>query len=207
MSSGRPTGAERSGGAPWGQGTAGNPGISCMSTTPAAPWAGGRAAPRAYAGQRGAYMVWSTRRERRAGQGLPSRAPTHTCQNRDFGPRQLAFPVPGGGGAGGTTWGAPRACAGQRGEDMVWKGRPAGGERGESGPGGRGPPSRVPARGCQSRDLGARGALHSPGARGLAARAGRTPDISVGQQGEARAFKGGPAGGGLPGGGAVLRRL
>ena len=32
---------------------------------------------------------------------------------------------------------------GQRGEDMVWKGRPAGGERGESGPGG----PCVPARG------------------------------------------------------------
>ena len=121
MSSGRPTGAERSGGAPWGQGTAGNPGISCMSTTPAAPWAGGRAAPRAYAGQRGAYMVWSTRRERRAGQGLPSRAPTHTCQNRDFGPRQLAFPVPGGGGLAARPGAHPGHVRGR--EGRIWCGR------------------------------------------------------------------------------------
>ena len=75
---------------------------------------------RLYAGQGEAYAVWNgparrprTRRERSTGQGVPSRAPTTGCQNRDFGPRHSAFARPGG--AGGKGRAHPTICGAERG--------------------------------------------------------------------------------------------
>ena len=92
---------------------------------------------RLYAGQRGAHTVWNgparrprTRRGRSTGQGLPSRAPTTGCQNRDFGPRQLCIRPPPGGWRQGR--GAPDYMQGREGRIRCGTGRCAEGERGGS---------------------------------------------------------------------------
>ena len=71
---------------------------------------------------------------------------------------------------------------GQAGGQHVWEGRPAGWERGGSPPRGRGPPSRVPTQAVGA-EISGRGACHSPGARGLAARASHTPGICGAERG------------------------
>ena len=124
LSSGRPTGAERSGGAPQGQGTAGNPGISCMSTTPAAPW-GWRAGrtPGTCGAERGACGVeHAAGALHRAGIAIP--CANHRLSNRDFGPRQLCIRPPPGGWRQGR--GAPDCMRGREGRTWCGTGRPAG---------------------------------------------------------------------------------
>ena len=122
----------------------------------------------------------------------PSRVLAQGCRSRDFGPRQLAFPVPGGtGGKGGAH---PSICRAERGVCGVeWVGRRAASAAGAlCRAAGQGTAVAVPSE-REFWDFCVPTALHLRRPRGLAARAGRA-GACAGQGGDGMVYAGRPAG-------------
>jgi hypothetical protein len=123
LSSGRPTGAERSGGAPCGAGHSRQSRGFLHVHNYRRPLTARAGRTRLYAGQRGAHAVWNgpargprTRRGRSTGQGLPSSG----LSEPGFGSAAaLHSPAPRGLAARA---GRTRLCAGQRGAHAVRNG-------------------------------------------------------------------------------------